>query len=188
VGWRQAALKGDEESLKRDLRTYLEGQLPKTLEIKVGEIDNLADYEKPLIVHYDVKGTPGTAVGKRLVMPADMFEAGATATFPHEKRELSVYFHYASFTLDAMRVRFSKAFEVEAVPDTAKLSYAGQEAYALEVSKDDSSYTMHRNHIQNEVLVSAKDYEALRKYYAQFESKDQESVVLKGKPAEQAAN
>jgi len=35
--------------------------------------------------------------------------------------------------------------------------------------------------------VMPKDYDGLRKYYTQFESKDQESVVLKEAPAAAAA-
>jgi hypothetical protein len=161
--------------------------IPKTLDVKVGEIENLTDYEQPLIVNYEVKGTVGTPTGKRLVMPADIFVAGATATFPHEKRELAVYFHYSQTVQDAMRIQFAKGFEVEAVPDSAKFSYSDEEAYMISMTKDDISYTTRRNHIRNEVIVPVKDYDALRKYYGQFESKDQESVVLKVKPVESAA-
>ncbi len=57
----------------------------------------------------------------------------------------------------------------------------------ISMTKDDISYTTRRNHIRNEVIVPVKDYDALRKYYGQFESKDQESVVLKVKPVESAA-
>jgi hypothetical protein len=187
VGWRHTALAGDDESLRRALRTHLEEMIPKTLDVKVGEIENLTDYEQPLIVNYEVKGTVGTPTGKRLVMPADIFVAGATATFPHEKRELAVYFHYSQTVQDAMRIQFAKGFEVEAVPDSAKFSYSDEEAYMISMTKDDISYTTRRNHIRNEVIVPVKDYDALRKYYGQFESKDQESVVLKVKPVESAA-
>jgi hypothetical protein len=56
---------GDEESLQRELREYAEKMLPKTREVKVGKIDNLTEYEQPLVVHHDVEGTIGTATGKR---------------------------------------------------------------------------------------------------------------------------
>ena len=187
VGWRHTALKGDEESLRRQLREYLEGMLPKTLEVNVGKIEHLDDYEQPLVVEYDVRGTIGTATGKRLVMPADVFEARAATTFPHEKRELAVYFLYAQTTQDATRVRFAKGFEVEAVPEAAQLKYTDEEAYSMDVAKEEASFTTRRNHLRNEVLAPVKDYEALRAFYTQFESKDQESVVLKFKPMPQAA-
>jgi hypothetical protein len=171
VGWRHTALGGDEESLRKLLRIHLEEMLPKTLEVKVGEIENLTDYEQPLIVNYSVKGTIGVFTGKRLVLPADIFEVGANATFPHEKRELAVYFRYSQVTLDAMRIHFAKGFEVEAVPDSAKFTYVDREAYTLGVTKDDTSYTTRRNHIRNEVIVPATDYDALRKYYAQLRAR-----------------
>ena len=53
----------------------------------------------------------------------------------------------------------------------------------MSVVGDAKGFTTRRNHIQGELLVMPKDYDSLRKYYAQFESKDQESVVLKAAPA-----
>jgi hypothetical protein len=187
LNWRHTALSGDEESLNHELLTELEDMVPKTLEVKVSTVQGVDDYENPLIVMYDVKGTLGTPTGKRLVMPADIFEAGATATFPHEKREQAVYFHYPHSTLDAMRVKFAQGFQVEAMPDAAKLDYPAGERYVLGVTSSGNSFTTQRNHLRDEVLVQQKDYDSLRKFYTQFESKDQESVVLKVAPAASAA-
>jgi hypothetical protein len=52
---------------------------------------------------------------------------------------------------------------------------------------DAKGFTARRDHIQNELLVMPKDYDILRKYYSQFEAKDQESVVLKAAPTATAA-
>jgi hypothetical protein len=179
VGWRHTALSGDAESVKHQLLTELEDMLPKSLEVKVHEIQGADDYENPLVVTYDVKGTIGTATGKRLLMPADLFEAGATASFPHEKREQAVYFYYPHSLLDALRVNFVKGFELEAAPDAAKFNYPAAEQYILDVTSTPTSFTTRRGHLRGEVIVQQKDYDALRKFYTQFESKDQESVVLK---------
>jgi hypothetical protein len=179
VSWRHSALSGDVESLNHELVKWLGERVPKSLEVKVSEMVDVDDYEKPLVVMFDVKGTMGTVTGKRLLMPADFFEAGATATFPHEKREQAVYFHYPQSTLDALRVNFPKEFELEATPDSAKFSYPGAEQYTLAITSAPTSFTTRRGHLRGEVLVMQKDYDALRKFYAQFESKDQESVVLK---------
>ena len=114
--WRQTSLQGDEESLKRDLRTSVENLLPRGLEIKVASIDKLTDYEEPLTVVYDVKGELGSATGKRLLLPGDVFEANSKATFPHEKRDVAVYFHYGHMVQDAVRINFPKNLAVESVP------------------------------------------------------------------------
>jgi hypothetical protein len=76
---------------------------------------------------------------------------------------------------------------VEGTPTAAKFDLAKEELYTFSVVSDAKGFTTRRNHIQGELLVMPKDYETLRKYYAQFESKDQESVVLKAAPAVAAA-
>jgi hypothetical protein len=179
VAWRHTALGGDAESLNHSLQTSLEEQLPKTLEVKVDKVTSFEEYEKPLVVSYTVTGTMGSQAGKRLVMPVDLFLANESATFPHQKREQPVYFHYPHVVQDALRLKFVAGFEVEAVPPAAKFSLPAQESYDLNVSTDGKSFTTRRNYVRAEVVVLAKDYEVLRKFYSQFESKDQESVVLK---------
>lgn len=183
LSWRQTSLRGDEESLKHGLRTHLEDMLPKSLEVKVSEIKGLDDYEKPLTVSYEVKGTLGTATGKRLLMPADLFLAGSTATFPHEKRELAVYFHYPQTIQDALRVNFPEQFVVEGVPSEAKFGMPKLALYSMSVVADPKNFTTRRSYMFAGIIVPPTDYPELRTFYSQFESKDQESVVLKVVPA-----
>ncbi len=187
VRWRQAALTGDDESLKHGLTKELEGMVPKSLEVKVGQMDHLEEYEQPLVVTYEVTGTLGTTTGKRLILPADVFEAGSSTTFADEKRVLPVYFHYSKLTQDAMRVNVPEGFTVEAVPAEAKLNLTGQEAYSFVATQDARGFTARRDYLQNELIVMPKDYDGLRKYYSQVESKDQESVVLKMAPVTTAS-
>jgi hypothetical protein len=183
VEWRHTALRGDDESLRHDLQTYLEDMVPKSLEVKVDAIENMQDYEKPLAVSYQVHGRMGTATGKRLILPSDFFEAGSSATFSDEKRVQAVYFHYPHYTEDALRINLPARYSVEAVPATAKFGLPQEEVYSLSVVGDTKGFTTRRVHAVDELFVLPKDYDGLRKYYTQFESKDQESVVLKVGPA-----
>jgi hypothetical protein len=187
LNWRHRALGGDEESLKNALRTHLEDMLPKSLEVKVLNIQDLDAYEKPLEVSYEVKGSLGTATGKRLVMPVDLFEVGSTAAFPHEKRELAVYFRYPEIKQDALRIKFTKGFAVEAVPEPAKFAIPSRETYSLTVESTPTSFTTRRTFADGDVLVKPAEYTELRKFHSQFEGKDQESVVLKAMPVQTAS-
>jgi transglutaminase-like putative cysteine protease len=173
VEWRHKALSGDEESLNHALRTHLEDMVPRTLQVKVGKIENETEYEQPLKVSYDVTGTLGTHTGKRVLLPSDIFLSGESAAFADEKRQEAVYFHYPQYVQDAQRINLPATMSVEAMPDTARFDLPKQSAYALSVVGDAKGFTTRRN----------LDYDSLRKYYAQFESKDQESVVLKAAPA-----
>ncbi|MBW4038887.1 MAG: DUF3857 and transglutaminase domain-containing protein [Acidobacteria bacterium] len=187
VDWRHTALSGDEESLDQALRVYLEGMVPKSLQVKVSKIENVKEYEQPLKVSYEVTGTMGTHTGKRLILPSDLFVSGSSATFADENRQEAVYFHYPRVLQDAERLNLPDSMSVEALPNSARFDLAKQEIYALTVVGDAKGFTTRRNHIQGELLVMPKDYDDLRKYYAQFESKDQESVVLKAASVTTAA-
>lgn len=185
--WRQAALRGDDESLKHGLRTSLEDMLPRSLEVKDVTVDNLTDYEKPLNVSYKVDGTLGTATGKRLVMPADVFLANQRAVFPHEKREEPVYFHYPEIIQDAQRINFPASFSIEASPDPAKFDMPALAAYNMTIATTPTSFTTRRNFAFNTVIFMPKEYSQLRSFYSKFESNDQQSVVLKATSAVTAA-
>ena len=185
--WRQDALRGDEESLKHDLRTTLEEMLPRTLEVKVNAIKDLEEYEKPLNVSYEVNGTMGTSAGKRMVVPADLFLSDEKATFPHEKRDVAVYFSYPRIVQDALRINFHNGLVVEATPTSARYDLPKTGSYTMEVTSTPTSFTTRRNFIFNDIFVLPPEYPQLRGFYAKFESNDQQSVVLKADAAAGAA-
>lgn len=187
LGWRQIALRGDEESLKHDLRTHLEDMLPRSLEVKDVAVTNVADYEQPLNVHYTVSGTLGTWAGKRLILPADLFLANAKATFPDPTRDIAVYFHYSQFVRDALRVKFPPTFSLEATPAVAKFQMSDLALYGMNVTPAANNFTTRRDFAYNTVIFLPKEYPQLRSFYSQFEANDQQSVVLKSTSAVTAA-
>jgi len=182
--WRQRALRGDAESLNHALRTHLEESLPKSLEPSVKQIVNLEDYEKPLMVIYSIKGSIGTPTGKRLVLPVDLFAAQARATFPQEKRDAAVYFHYPQLIQDAVSISFPKNLTLEASPASSRADIKGAAAYVMKVTPAANSITVNRLYAFNNVLIPPAEYAGLRNFYSQFEAKDQESIVLKMAPVE----
>jgi hypothetical protein len=185
--WRQAALRGDQEGLQHDLRSSLEHMLPKSLDVTAITVDGLDDYEHPLKVSCHVSGTLGSWAGKRLVMPADLFLADATATFPHEKREAAVYFHYAQAVQDALRINFPSAFAVEAAPSPAKFDLPRAAVYNMTVTSAPTNFITRRVFVFGDIAVAPANYAPLRSFYSQLETNDQQSVVLKAAPAVTAA-
>ena len=181
--WRQRSLRGDEESLKHGMRTSMEAMLPKSMEVKVASVENLTDYEKPLTVKFDVKGQMGTATGKRIILPAEIFQAQKTTTFTQEKREMPVYFQYPQSILDAVRIKFPAGMTLEAAPPDLKAKFGDAGSYSFNSVTAADSITTRRTFLFNAVLVGLKDYPTLRDFYSQMENKDKESIVLKVAPA-----
>jgi len=177
--WRHVALETDEADLRGQLKTSLEHELPGTIEVEVGDIKNLTDYEKPLAVSVTVKGALGTATGKRRLLPVDLFVARNTPAFPEEKRDLPVYFSYPQSVQDALRISFPADMTVEAAPAPASLQMPNRGSYDLSVTSTPTSFTTRRHYVFASVVVPVAEYSGLHTFYSQLEIKDHDSVVLK---------
>jgi Domain of Unknown Function with PDB structure (DUF3857)/Transglutaminase-like superfamily len=183
--WRQDSLTGDATSLERQIRVSVEHLVPEGMEVKVASIDKLADYEQPLSVKLTVKGTLGSSTGKRILLPSDIFVSNAKATFPHEKRDVPVYFSYPHMMQDAVRIKFPAGLSLESAPTAEKIPFEKFAIYDMLVSTTTNSITVRRNYTLGETLYLTKEYADLRSFYSKMETKDQESIVLTTAPAAQ---
>ena len=182
LGWRQSALTSDSTNLERELQDSVERILPQGMDVKVATIEKLEDYESPFTVTFSVKGPIGSSTGKRLLFAGDIFETNSKPTFPHEKREVAVYFHYPYANQDAVRVNFPSGIAVESLPSGTKQQFQNYALYASSFESTPTSVTVHRNYTLGEIIFLPKEYADLRAFYNKFETKDQESVVLTTAP------
>ncbi len=187
INWRQRSLTGDQTSLERELRVSLERLLPHGMDVKLALIEKLEDYEQPLSVNFNVKGPIGSSTGKRLLITGDIFETNTKPTFPHEKREVGIYFHYPYIAQDAVRINFPSTLKVESLPTADQQRFQSFAAYTLKTESTPTSVTFRRDYSLGEIMFLAKEYPDLRAFYNKFETKDQESVVLTSTPATAAS-
>ena len=177
--WRHIALRNDERELRDRMKKELEGLLPGGSQVEVKAISGLDSGEVPLKVSATVEGNIGNAVGSRVMLPSALFEANSRPTFPHDKRELGVYFPYAQITQDAVRYTLPAGFAVEAAPTQEVAKYQNLAAYAQTSSQAANTVTVRRDFILGDVFFPATDYPQLRTFYNDFEHKDHGSIVLK---------
>jgi Domain of Unknown Function with PDB structure (DUF3857)/Transglutaminase-like superfamily len=185
--WRQELLRGDTTSLNADLKENLEHMLPGGVEVEVTGIDNAADYEKPLKVSYTVKGPMGSSTGKRLLLPANLFESNSKARFPQATREAPIDMHFGSIVSDAVRFKLPSGITIESVPadQDGKLAGADQDGKVANLAifkmgsiKTPTTVTLNRTVVLGSVFFMPKEYSDLRAFYGKIEAKDQETVVL----------
>jgi hypothetical protein len=177
--WRQDFLRGDDTSMKHDLQTEMEQMMPGGMDVKVNTIEKLEDYEEPLTVVFDVKGQIASSTGKRLLVPGDIFEVNAKPTFPHEKRELPVYFDYSDSVLDAVRVKFPASLGLESVPAAEELPFQKTALYWIKTESTPTTVTVHRSFLLGDIIFTKEQFPDLRAFYNKLETKDQEPIVLK---------
>jgi hypothetical protein len=178
LAWRQEALRGDDTSLNKDLRTDMEETLPGGMEVRVTKVDNLSDISKPLKITYEIKGPVGSATGKRLLVPASLFESNTKTKFTSAKREMPVDMHYASIVQDAVRFKLPADFVIESAPAESKEMFQNFASYTTSTKAAPNAITLYRNMINGRVIYTNAEYPELRSFYNKLEAKDQESLVL----------
>jgi Domain of Unknown Function with PDB structure (DUF3857)/Transglutaminase-like superfamily len=176
--WRHRSLEGDSASLEREIHNSVENLMPPGVEVKVTSVDKLEDYEQPLVANLEVKGTLGSSTGKRVLLPSDIFVATAKPAFPHEKREIPVYFEYPRITQDAVRIKFAKTLAIESLPASDKGNFEKSMVYSLSTESTADSFTVRRTYALGDIVFPLPQYPAVRAFYSKMENKDQESVVL----------
>lgn len=185
--WRQKSLTDDKETVERELKEHLEQMLPGGMDVKLVSIEKLEEYEEPLAVKFEVKGAIGSSTGKRLLVVADLFEVNAKPTFTREKREMAVFLPYRYNARDAIRINLPKGFEVESVPPDKSAKLAKSAVYDMKAVVDGTGFTVRRNLFVGEDVYLPTDYPELKAFYGQFESKDQEPVIVKVTAGAQAS-
>ncbi|HZY63085.1 MAG TPA: DUF3857 and transglutaminase domain-containing protein [Edaphobacter sp.] len=177
--WRHAFLTGDLTSLKRDLRTSVEKELPSGVTVELTSLSDPADYEKPLEVRFSIKGQIGSSTGKRLLIPADLFEVNTKPAFPHDKRTVAVYFDYPSMSQDVVRIIFPAAWTLESKPSNISVPLQTYAVYDMSAASTPNSIIIRRDYALGNYIFLPKEYSDLRSFYSKMETKDQESIVLK---------
>ena len=176
--WRHEALRGDDTGLNADLRNQMEQMLPGGMEVRVTNVENLADYTKPLKVEYEVKGPVGSSAGKRLLVPADVFVANNKPKFTSSTREIAIDMHYSSDYRDAVRFKLPDTLVVESVPAPDKALIQELGAYETFSRRTPKSVTTFRNVTMASPLYGPKEYSELLGFFTKLETKDQETLIL----------
>jgi hypothetical protein len=185
--WRQAAVANDETELHEKMLRSMQSLLPANMQVKLTQVANLTDYDKPLKATFEAQGPIGSATGKRLLVPADLFEANAKATFPEAKREVPVDLHFAEQVQDVMRLRLPDSFVLESAPDDDVQQFASKARFEVKAMHDASSVTSYRTMMLGLPIFQPDEYDGLRGFYNKLDAKDQETIVLKRSAANAGA-
>jgi hypothetical protein len=130
-----------------------------------------------------MKGKIGSATGKRLLVPADLFAATARPMFSKEKRELAVWLWYPYTAIDGIRIDTPPGFSVESLPAAAQVTLPKMAGYGMMAKSDAKGIAVRRDLEIAETTYLPKEYPDLHTFYSQFQAKDQEPIILKGAPA-----
>ncbi len=186
LGWRQRALETDEATVRKEFEDEMKSRMPAGVEVKVTEFEGLSDWKTRLIADLTVAGSLGTQMGKRMLLPADFFEAGVKPLFVPEKREFAVYMDYAYADEDVVNLTFPSTMEVEALPKDVRIPLEDPKhpgsllgVYRTSYQANGKSISLRRVFAVGSPIFSAAQYPELRDFYGKVNAQDQEDVLLR---------
>jgi Domain of Unknown Function with PDB structure (DUF3857) len=184
--WRQAALRGDEDEVKKQFEEQLQSSMPPGVQVKLNHFVGLTDFTHPLMVVVNVSGTLGTQTGKHIFLPAVFFEAGNAPMFAQTHRENPVDLHYPYTIRDQFKLTLPSNITIDSLPTGGEMPFAPNADYIAKFVSQPNAFAYGRLLIVAKVLYKADEYPSLHSFFQKVSADDQEQVALKVAPAADA--
>src|SRR5262249_36157746 len=152
------------------------------------EITNMSGWDKnsdPVRIEGTVR-IPGfaTSAGHRVLVPLTLFQASQPASFQHEKRSNSIYFHFPEIEKDSITVRVPSGWKIETVPAAQQSSPGAGFIYSVTSSQNADVVTVDRQLTITAIMFPVGSYGPIRAFFNTVKTDDDGQIVLQpGAPA-----
>ena len=177
---RMDALNSDETARNKSLEEEMRTWLSPGSDIKVAKVEGWDAVDQPIIVTFAVSvPSYASAAGKRLLVPAYLFQAKQFDVFKHADRKFPVYFPYAFAEADKINIKLPAGFSLESMPQqqSARLPYAGYDSL---VQFDGHQIVTQRNLLMNGFFVPVNVYSEVKDFFGKVQAGDELQAVLRG--------
>jgi hypothetical protein len=186
--WRQEALTQEEAVLKQDFEGWMTRQLPSGARAQFVRFAKLDDADSDLVAYAAISGVPGSATGKRLLLPGTFFaDAGTQVFIEQPNRTQPVDMHYAEQVKDGVVYHLPAGFSVESLPPATSIPWPTYAILQIKTSATGSDVTATHTLARAFSFLSADEYAPLRDFYQKVAAADQQQLVLSAAPAAHAA-
>lgn len=177
--WRQAALKNDPDEVKKEFNESVKPDLPDGVEAKLDHFLALDQYESNLMAVVNVRGVIGSATGKRIFLPAQLFEARAKHPFVAEaKRTVPVDVHYPKSVVDQVTYTLPPGLTVESTLQPISLPWQNHALLRAVSKADGNKLVVVRVLVYNYTILEPTEYSDLRDFYEKVAKADSDQIVL----------
>src|SRR6266853_1902493 len=172
------AIDRDEAGRKKDLEDELKQWLPTGAIVKMALAQGWEDADAPLVARFDVElPNYATLAGKRLLIPAFLFQLKQNQAFAHGQRKYPVYFPYPFTDNDTVTIKVPAGFMLENMPPAqdAKLPYARYQ----NVSQFDGIQLLTQRQLAfNGIFFPVDKYSELKSFFGKVQAGDEQQAVL----------
>ncbi|HEX4602585.1 MAG TPA: DUF3857 domain-containing protein [Candidatus Angelobacter sp.] len=170
----------DEAGKKKDLEDEMETWLPSGAIAKLVKTEGWTASDGPLTAVFDVELSGyASSAGKRLLVPAYLFQAKQMDAFKHSERKFPVYFPYAFSELDRINIKIPDGYRIETTPQdqTASIGFA---TYQNVVQFDGKQLVTQRLLRVNGIFFRLELYPEVKDFFGKVRAGDEQQAVLTG--------
>jgi Domain of Unknown Function with PDB structure (DUF3857) len=176
----------DDTGRKKTLEDEIKTWLPNGSAFELTKIDNWDKTDMPVHLEGTVKLSAfGSAVGKRMLIPATLFVAPQMKAFQTSTRHNAVYFSFPNEEIDDLKFRAPAGYKIETVP-ASKTIKPGVVLYEISASQQGSDAEVKRHLVINGLMFPPEYYASLRSFFNTVKSSDEAQIVFQN--AESAKN
>lgn len=182
--WRQIALETDQAELKKRFDRDLANIVPAGIDAHVDHFLALNDPDSFLMAIVKLKGTMGSSMGHRLLLPGLFFESRGHLPFvKEEKRVEPVDMQYPETVTEQVTYHLPAGFSVEGAPQNTDVPWKGHALYVVKSQSSAGKVIVARELVRGFDMAKPDEYQDLRGFYQKVATGDQQEIVLKAAPA-----
>jgi len=162
------------------LEDELKPWLPNGTIVKLASAGKWDASDEPLRATFSIQ-VPSYAslAGKRLLVPAYLFQARQMTTFKESQRRFPVYFPFAFSEIDKVAINVPEGYSAESIPQAqdARLPYAH---YQVQSQLNGSQLVTQRALLFNGIFFPVERYSELRGFFGKVQNGDEQQIVMQG--------
>jgi len=168
----------DDTERKKVLEDTVKQFTPAASEVKLTNQPEWKNSALPLVAEFSFK-VPGWAsqAGRHVLLPAGLFGAPEKHMFDHAERVHPIYVEYPYTEADDIEIQLPAGWKISSLPpgwnDTGKVV-----TYTLAAKDENGKLHLNRTVTVNFIFMDTKYYGALRRYFQQIKTTDDQQVVV----------
>jgi hypothetical protein len=124
-------------------------------------------------------GSPGSAMGKRILLPGSFFTTREDNSFIEQpNRQLPVDMHYAMQVKDGVLYHLPAGFALETAGPTASVPWPGSATFVMKSTTNGNDLTVMTTLARAFTILQPEEYGQLRDFYQKVAAADQQQLVL----------
>jgi hypothetical protein len=168
----------DEAGRRKSIGDEIQRSLPAGSTFEITAINDWDNKDAPLRVEGTAKiPNLGTAAGRRMLLPASLFQAPQPAAFHAEKRLYPVYFNCPYQEIDDIKLHVPAEFKIESIPP-AREAKPGVVSYEISAVQQGGVVEVKRSLVLDGMTFPVTSYPALRNFFNMVKTDDDAQIVL----------